>query len=134
MRQRVTVKEVLPDGRAIIFLRRESACSGECEHCGGCTPNETVTAEAANPVGAKKGDTVEVETESGIVLAVIAVVYLVPLLLFFAGYFAGLSLPGKPILWGLLGFAAGIAAAVLYNRHMVRTAKMTYRIVTIREN
>lgn len=134
MRQRVTVKEVLPDGSAIIFLRRESACSGDCEHCGGCTPEQIVTARAANPIGAKKGDTVEVETKSGIVLAVIAIVYLVPLLLFFAGYFAGLYLPGKPVLWGLLGFAVGVAAAVLYDRRMIRTAKMTYQIVSIPEN
>lgn len=134
MRQRVTVKEIRPDGTAVIFLRRPSACGGDCERCGSCTPEEIVTAEAANPLGAKMGDTVDVETESGIVLAAVAVVYLVPLLLFFAGYFAGLYLPGKPVLWGLLGFALGVGAALLYNRHMIRTEKMTYRIVSILED
>lgn len=135
MRQRVTVKEVLDDGSAVIILRRTSACSADCSQCNGCSSeSQIITANAVNCIGAKKGDSVEVESETKVVLWVIAVVYLVPLLLFFAAYFIGMYLPGKAVLWGAIGFVLGVGAAILYNRRMMRTATMSYRIVSVLDN
>lgn len=134
MRQRVMVKDVAQDGTATVFLRRASACSADCASCEGCGgQGQTVLAKALNPIGAIKGNMVEVESQTSAVLWIVALVYLVPLLLFFALYFVGTKLFGSPALWGLGGFLLGVGIAVLYNRRVIRTAKVTYRIVCLAE-
>lgn len=117
MEQIVTVKTVHPDGTAEVLCRRVSACSGNCDRCGGCqegTP-QTVSVLAWNPIGAGPGDRVVVSSESGKVLGAAAAVYLVPLLLMLPGIF----LAGA---WGGLGgFVLGLGLAVLADRRFRRT-------------
>ncbi|MFR8332025.1 MAG: SoxR reducing system RseC family protein [Oscillospiraceae bacterium] len=79
MEQIVTVRALYDDGTAEIVCRRASACSGDCGHCGGCTDAQTVLARANNPIGAKPGDRVVVQSASSQVLGAAVVVYLLPL-------------------------------------------------------
>ena len=93
MEQLVRVKEVYDDGTALVFRIRESACSGDCHKCSGCgAAKETVTFTAKNPIGARRGELVKVESQTAPVLKAAAVLYVAPLVLFFLGYYIGFRL------------------------------------------
>ena len=93
MQQLVRVRQVHPDGTATVVHIRESACSGDCHKCSGCgAAKEAIVLEAQNPIGAKPGDLVKVESETGPVLKAAAVMYMVPMILFFVGYALGEAL------------------------------------------
>lgn len=121
MEQLVKVRKLLPDGLAQVVLIRQSACSGDCHKCSGCgAAQETMVFTARNPLGASPGDLVRVESATAPVLKAAAVLYLLPLALFLAGYIAGAALWQTGIWTGLGGFALGIAAVVGYDRLMAR--------------
>lgn len=128
MQQLVKVQCCNPDGSATVIHIRQSACSGDCHKCAGCgAVQERVVFSAQNPIGAKPGDVVTVETKTGPVLAAAAVLYLLPLLLFFVGCILG-SAWNKTYLIGAVGFVLGIAIAVLYDRLVAKKQNTVYTI------
>lgn len=129
MEQLVRVKKTFPDGTAQVLCIRESACSGDCHKCSGCgAAKEAVIFTADNPIGAKTGDFVKVVSETAPVLKAAAVLYIIPLILFFLGYYLG-TLPGSfGALGGCLGFVLGIAIVVIYDRLVVKKADLGYTI------
>lgn len=131
MEQTAILRERLPDGSARVMVLRESACSGDCHKCSGCgAAREAVTVRAQNPIGASPGDRVVVRSESGPVLKAAAVLYVLPLVLFFLGYYLG-TLPGNFGPWGgLAGFLLGVAAVVLYDRRTGKRGEMVYTIIS----
>lgn len=129
MEQNVRVKQLLPGGQALVVHVRQSACSGDCHKCTGCgAAEETLEFPAENPIGARPGELVTVRTDDAPVLGAAAVTYVLPLALFFLGYFGFwlLKLPGGA--GGCLGFSLGVAVAVLYGR---KKKKTTYTITGI---
>ena len=129
MEQLVRVKKTFPDGTAQVLCIRESACSGDCHKCSGCgAAKEAVIFTADNPIGAKTGDFVKVVSETAPVLKAAMVLYIIPLVLFFLGYYLG-TLPGSfGALGGCLGFLLGIAIVVIYDRLVVKKAELGYTI------
>ena len=129
MEQMVRVKETHPDGTATVIHVRESACSGDCHKCSGCgAAKEAVLFTADNPIGARSGDLVKVESDTGTVLKAAVVLYVMPLVLFFLGYYLG-TLPGNfGGLGGCLGFVLGIVLVVLYDRKVVKKSNLGYTI------
>ena len=125
MVQTAKVTRVLADGRAEVAVKRQSACGHDCSKCGGgCSElmvSSTVAVIAANPVRAMPGDMVTVESSTSRVLGAAVIVYLVPFLLFFAGYFlcAAFRLSsGVSAAVGVAGFALGLLLAVLWDRRV----------------
>jgi sigma-E factor negative regulatory protein RseC len=130
MEQLVRVRTCNPDGTAEVVCVRESACSGDCHKCSGCgAAKETILLEAQNPIGAQPGAMVLVRSESGPVLLGAAVLYMIPLLLFFVGYFVADAMWGLGALGGAVAFIVGIAAAVVYDRLVAKKQKAVYTIV-----
>ena len=130
MEQLVKVRKCNADGTAEVVCIRQSACSGDCHKCSGCgAATEAIVFEAQNPIGAEPGDTVLVRSESGPVLLGAAVLYMIPLVLFFAGYFVADALWGLGALGGCVAFVLGIAAAVVYDRLVAKKKKTVYTIV-----
>lgn len=128
MEQLVRVRRCFPDGTAQVLCVRQSACSGDCHKCSGCgAAQEALLFVADNPVGAKPGDMVRVESATAPVLKAAAVLYLMPLVLFFLGYFLGQQL-ALGALFGGLGFALGVAGVVVYDRKVVRRQNIGYTI------
>lgn len=132
MEQLVRVKSVGKDGTAQVIHIRESACSGDCHKCSGCgAAKEAVIFAAANPIGARIGDVVKVESQTAPVLKAAAVLYVLPLILFFIGYYLG-TLPGSyGMAGGGIGFALGIAAVVVYDRAVMSKQQLSYQITAI---
>ena len=129
MKQLVRVRKVHEDGTATVIHIRESACSGDCHKCSGCgAAKEAILLEAKNPIGAKVGDLVTVESETGPVLKAAAVMYMVPMVLFFTGYAVGAALWNRGALVGCLSFLAAIGLAVLYDRKVVKKQNNGYTI------
>ena len=129
MEQIVRVHRVREDGRADVFLVRESACSGDCHKCSGCgAQTETMIVTADNPIRAQVGDFVTVSSDTGTVMKAIFAVYLVPLVLFFAGFALGMSVGWSGPLVGGLGFALGLAFAVWFDRHTAKQGETVYTI------
>ena len=129
MEQVVRVKESYPDGTAQVVIIRESACSGDCHKCSGCgAAKETLLITAQNPIRADRGDLVVVRSESGPVLKAAAVLYVMPLALFFLGYALGAALAVSGGLMGSLGFVLGIALVVLYDRRFAKKVETVYTI------
>ena len=129
MEQLVRVQKCNDDGTAQVVHVRQSACSGDCHQCSGCgAATQTMVLLANNPIGARPGQVVTIRSESGPVLAAAAVLYMLPLVLFFVGYLLAESLWQKGGLGGCVAFALGIAFAALYDRKVAGKRKLTYTI------
>ena len=121
MEQTVLVKRVLEDGSAEVLRVRESACSGDCHKCSGCgSSQQTMVIRAENPIGARVGDWVVIEAKSGAVLKAAVMLYIVPLVLFIAGYLLGEHLWQSGILFALAGLLIGLVLVNLLDRHMTK--------------
>ena len=129
MEQIVRVRETYSDGTAQVLLIRESACSGDCHKCSGCgAAKETLLVTAVNPIRTDQDDLVTIRSESGPVLKAAAVLYMMPLVLFFLGYGLGAALAISGGIMGGLGFALGIALVVIYDRRFAKQVKTVYTI------
>ena len=129
MQQLVRVRQIHDNGTATVIHIRESACSGDCHKCSGCgAAKEAILLEAQNSIGAKPGDLVTIESETGPVLKAALVMYMVPMVLFFLGYAIGAALWQQGALVGCLSFAASIGLAVVYDRKVVKKQNTGYTI------
>ncbi len=129
MEQRVKVVSRSADGTAQVVLVRESACSGDCHKCSGCgAAKQTMRLSAVNAIDAPVGAVVIIKSESAPVLKAAAMLYMLPLGLFFLGYILGAELWQLGGLTGGLCFALGIAGAVLYDRLVMKKKNTVYTI------
>ena len=134
MEQLARVRQVYSDGTAQVQILRQSACSGDCHRCSGCgAVEQTLLVTAQNPIGATVGERVKLRSESAPVLKGAAVLYMIPLLLFFGGYWLG-NLFGAGSWIGGVGFALGIGGAVVYDRLVSEKKKPVYIIFGYPEN
>lgn len=91
---------------------------------------ERVTVQAENLIGAEPGDRVVIEAAGCQVFSAILLVYALPIILFFAGYFLGKVLSGAGTIAGIAGFFLGLFAAVLVSRQKTRSGReIRFRIV-----
>ena len=128
MQQKVKVLTVNADDTAQVMHIRQSACSGDCHKCSGCgAVEEKMIFTARNPVHARPGDVVIVTTETAPVLKAAAMLYMLPLLLFFAGYLLGAVWNAGALIGGVL-FALSIVLCVLYDRRAARKQKNVFTI------
>ena len=118
MQQIAVVKRLLPDNQAELQVSRQTACGHDCSNCGGCGEivSKPILVIADDSIGAEVGEAVMITGSSKQVLGLAAVLYVVPVVLFFAlyGVAAVLSLPIQG-LWGGIGFFGGIFAAKKVN-------------------
>lgn len=134
MTQIATVENLLAGGYATISVPRKSACGHDCEECAGCgVTGAAVRARAANPIGAQPGQKVVVQSDTQKMLGIVAMVYLIPVVLFLLGYLGTMLLvsPSAAGIAGGVGFAAGIGIAVLYDRRLRRQGGLRFTIVRL---
>ena len=88
MTQIATVEKDLGGGYAEVSVPRKSACGHDCEECAGCgMTGAAIKARARNDIGAQPGDKVVVESSTKKIFGVVALVYVLPVVLFLLGYF-----------------------------------------------
>ena len=122
MTQIATVERILDADHAEISVPRKSACGHDCEECAGCgVTGAAVHARASNPIGARPGQKV-------------VVVYLIPVVLFLAGYVIMSLLTDSVAAQyavAAAGFAAGIVFAIFYDRRLRARGGLTFNIVRV---
>ena len=135
MTQIATVSRIIDSNYAEISVPRKSACGHDCEECAGCgVTGAAVLARAANPIGARIGQKVVVQSDTNKMLSIVALVYFIPVALFLLGYVAMAFLtPNVAIQYGvaIAGFFIGIVAAILYDRKLKERGGLTFTIVRL---
>ena len=134
MRTEATVVEIR-GSRAVVTTERLSACEGchkatEGEGCSVCTlmgGNRTVSAEAENPLGAKVGDRVMIESRTGRMLWYAALVFLLPILLAIAvtsffGFLCMIATVQRNFLFLLASCIVGFACCILLTPPLLSAA------------
>lgn len=122
MTRNAIVVETTPD-YAVVEVTRESVCAGchnsdNCSICKiGLTDHAEMRSKAANPLGAREGDTVQIETDSATILHYSAAVFLLPLALgaagYIIGYIADFDIMIRYII-SLIGFAAAFVILKIF--------------------
>lgn len=133
MIQKAVVKKIINVTHAEIEVQRQSACGGNCASCGGCgAPQERIKAVAVNLVNAEVGEIVTVEGENKQIIRMAAIVYTLPLVLFFL-FFAAARLGGlgEGAAGGLacLGIVSGALIAMGYNKKIKQDAQSLFTII-----
>lgn len=135
MTQIATVEKILDNQHAIISVPRKSACGHDCEECAGCGISGTaIRAKAINTIGARIGQKVVVESSTEKMLGIVALVYLTPIVLFFAGYITMLLLNfSVAVQYSVagIGFVLGILCAVWYDRRLRDRGGLSFTIVRL---
>lgn len=134
MTQQAVVTELYEDGYALVAVQRGTACGGACESCGGtCAYRNTLSVKAVNSISASIGDKVTIESRSSQVIGKAALVYLLPLIAFFIGYFLASAFNAPEaveIIVSLASFFVGLALVVFLNRHR-RSKAIEFEIIGI---
>lgn len=133
MTQIATVEKILRNGYVQISVPRKSACGHDCEECAGCgMTGASIYAEARDSVGVKPGQKVVVESATGKMLGVVALVYVLPVIGFMLGYFLS---PGLAEGWRYAIAAAAAALSfipsVLFDRYARKKGTLTYNVVRV---
>jgi sigma-E factor negative regulatory protein RseC len=135
MTQIATVERILDPGHAEISVPRKSACGHDCEECAGCgVTGAAVHARARNPIGAAPGQKVVVESSTKKMLRIVALVYLIPVVLFFLGYFAAMAATASVAVQytaAAAGFVLGILGAIGYDRRLRSRGGLSFTIVRL---
>lgn len=135
MTQIATVERIIDANHAEISVPRKSACGHDCEECAGCgVSGAAVHAKAVNTIGAMPGQKVVVESSTKKMMYIVVLVYLIPVVLFMAGYLITAFLTtavGMQYFVAILGFAVGIAAAIAYDRRLRARGGLSFTIVRL---
>ncbi len=130
MKQIATVTKILDTNLVEVTVVRRSACAHDCENCSGCGAQaSSVTVRAQCPFAVALGDTVELYSDNR-VLGYAALVYLVPLVLFFVGYCCPTEVTETVrYLCAGGGFVLGIVLAVVCDRLLRRSRAVLHQIL-----
>ncbi len=132
MTQNAVVTKLLPDGKAEVSVLRGTACGGHCGgNCGSCEAcafDARLLVTADNRIHARVGERVVITGKTSHVLSAALLIYMLPLLFFFAALAIANSagLPqGLCVLLSFIGLAIGAAAVVFFGR---RSRELRYEI------
>ena len=135
MTQIATVERNLDDTHVEISVPRKSACGHDCDESAGCGHSGvSVYAKALNTVGAKPGEKVVVESDTKKMLKIVSFVYLIPVVLFLAGYLVMLAVTASVAVQytvAVLGAVVGVLLAVWYDRRVKARGGLSFTIIRV---
>lgn len=116
---------------AVVEMARRPTCS----HCGLCKlgAQEKMQVEAENAVGARVNDRVKVSVPSPVILKSAFIVYMVPLIALFTGFFAGTYVLGEKggVVVGISSALGVIIGLHFYDKRLKRKQRTLVRISEI---
>ena len=113
MTQNAVVTKIIDRRTAEVEVERGTACGGNCGSCESCMFQTELHVEARNLIQAKPGQKVVISSKSSRIFGAAFLVYIMPLLFFFAGYaVAALAGAGEGIRI-LVSFGSLILSAAL---------------------
>lgn len=127
------VTKLLPDNTAEVTVIRMTACGGSCGSCEACKCDSEVKVVAANPLGAKPGQKVVVESRTADIFGAALLVYILPIVLLLAGYIAGTAMgagEGKCIIIAFAVMTVGTVLALIIQRRRKKET-IAYNIIKI---
>ena len=135
MTQIATVERIINSQYAEISVPRKSACGHDCEECAGCgVSGAAVHAKAVNSVGAQVGQKVVVQSDTSKMLRIVALVYLIPVVLFLVGYLVPALMELNVAVQytvAIAGFVVGILGAIWYDRRLRARGGLSFTIVRV---
>lgn len=136
MLQEAIVTKIRDDGLAEVVVERLSICGGDCNGCNECKYEHLMKSVVQNPIGAVRGQQVMIETPtSGVVRGALAI-YVLPIVLLFAGYAiaAALSLSeGTCIIAAFAAAIVGVIIAIVISKAKYKADPTPTKIVSIIE-
>ena len=135
MTNEAVVTKLMENHTAEIAVTRLTACGGNCGSCESCVFDSEVRAIADNPLGARPGQRVIVESGGAEVYGAVVLVYIVPIVLFLAGYLIAYALgasEGVSIAVSFLSLALSAVLLVLSQKKKKENA-ITFTIIRILE-
>ena len=114
------------------FPDQHLRCHRLCQCCG--VSGVSVYVKALNTVGARPGQKVVVESDTKKMLKIVSFVYLIPVVLFLAGYLITLALTASVAAQytaAVLGAALGVVLAVWYDRRVKARGGLSFTIVRV---
>lgn len=132
MKQKAVVIETHGDKATVSVLREEA-----CAHCAGrvvCGTARTMTASVENPIGARVGDSVIVESADNSPLLYMALIFLAPVVLGMLLYIAFMNISiVLAVIMGMIGFAVPFIAVTILSRNEGIIPKIYIREILPRE-
>lgn len=124
------VTEILSGGMARVAVKPPPHCSRNCEKCGGCGgESRIITVEARNDIGAKPGQLVKVESSTGSVLGLAALLYILGPVMMIAIYFIAPGKESVKALLSILGLIAGFVLSGAISSRLKKRGK-TEKVIT----
>ncbi len=134
MTQNAKVMKLLDGGKALVLVRRMSACGENCASCSaGCGEKNKATVIALNRISANVGDEVVISSKTSKILSAAFMAYILPLLLFFIAYIStdAANLPQRiSIIISVAAFFCGIGAGFAYDRLMRKKNSIQFEITS----
>ena len=132
MNQDAIVYRRLPNNMAEVVVTRSTACGSNCGNCESCIFQSEIKTTARNLINAGPGQRVVIESKSSRIYTAALMVYILPLVLAFAGYFIGYAAgasEGLCILATFLGLALGAVILVVTQRRKMAKDPITFDII-----
>lgn len=118
------------EGTALVATSRETNCEA-CPTDDGCACDDLFCVSAANPIGAQKGERVELTLGAGSMWLTVLLVFWLPLILGIGGYYgalAWLESTWAGVVGALLGLALALLAIVAQERRSAKGRGRNYVI------
>lgn len=113
------VVESIRDRNAVVSVKRSTACGDSCITCKAQCNVKGNKITVMNKLGAMPGDLVKIEMKTATVLKSAFMVYILPLLMLFLGYFLGEHKTGnetKAVFLGLVFFAVTFVFLLIWDK------------------
>ena len=137
MLQEAIITNIRDDGLAEVVVERLGICGGDCSQCDECRYENLMKSVVQNPIGARRGQHVMIETPTMGVFKGALAIYILPLVMLFIGYLAADALGFGEALCIVAAFAAaalGVVTAMLISRARHRADPTPTRIVSVIED
>ena len=113
MLQEAIITNIRDDDLAEVVVERLGICGGDCSECGECRYENLMKSVVQNPIGARRGQHVMIQTPTkGVVKGALAI-YILPLVMLFAGYLIADALSLSEAVCIIAAFAAAVLGFVI---------------------